>query len=62
LKQRSNELSSEFGQLSNLEKEDLMARHLQSKAERDTMPKKLSNIAVSRAVNGKLNMIINAVL
>jgi hypothetical protein len=62
LKQRSNELSNEFGKLSNTEREDLLTRHLQSKTERDDVPKRLSNVAVSRAVNVKLKMITNAVL
>jgi len=61
LKQRSDELSMEFGKLSNEEKEDLLTRHLQSKAESVDTTKKLSNVAVSRAVNAKLTLITNMV-
>ncbi|KAN0124360.1 hypothetical protein V8E52_002009 [Russula decolorans] len=49
LKERSNELRTKFSELSNTEKEVLVTRHLQSKAERIDTPKKISNIAVSKA-------------
>jgi hypothetical protein len=62
LTQRSDELSTDFAKLSNTEKKDLMTRHLQSKAERDDAPKRLTNIAITRAVNSKLKTIINMVL
>jgi hypothetical protein len=62
LKQKPDELSTEFDELSKTEKEDLLIRHLQSKAERIDTPKKLSNIAVSRAVNMKLRKIFDEVL
>jgi seryl-tRNA synthetase len=62
LKNRSEELSAAFGNLSNEEKQELLTRHLDSKEERDDTPKRLSNVAVSRAVNMKLSIITNTVL
>jgi len=61
LTERSEELSTTFGDLSNEEKRELLTRHLDSKESDDT-PKRLSNMAVSRAVNMKLKIIINMVL
>jgi hypothetical protein len=61
LTERSDELSTAFGDLSNEDKRELLARHLDSKESNDT-PKRLSNVAVSRAVNLKLKVIINTVL
>jgi hypothetical protein len=62
LKERSNELRTKFSELSNTEKEVLVTRHLQSKAERIDTPKKISNIAVSKAVSAKLDRVLNEVL
>jgi hypothetical protein len=62
LKNRSEELSAAFGNLSNEEKQELLTIHLDSKEERDNTPKRLSNVAVSRAVNMKLSIITNTVL
>ncbi|KAN0111299.1 hypothetical protein V8E52_008674 [Russula decolorans] len=59
LKGRSEELSATFGKLSNDEKQELLTKHLNSKEERDDTPKRLSNVAVSKAVSIKLNSIIN---
>jgi hypothetical protein len=61
LKGRSEELSATFGKLSNDEKQELLTKHLNSKEERDDTPKRLSNVAVSKAVSIKLNSIINMV-
>jgi hypothetical protein len=57
LKERHNELSSAFQELSNTEKNDILTRHLQSRAEKDDVPKKVCNVAVSRVVNTKLEII-----
>jgi len=62
LTQRSNELSAEFSRLSSPEKKDILARHLQSKAEIDDTPKRLSNLAINRAVSAKLNTITAMVI
>lgn len=62
LKERSGEISNEFGNLSNHDKNELLTRHLDSKEEDDDTPKRLSNVAVSRAVNMKLKIIITTVL
>jgi hypothetical protein len=62
LKQKSNELSIEFSSLSASEKEELVTRHQQFKAENDDTARRLSNLAITRAVNSKLNIITNMVM
>lgn len=62
LKERSEELSTAFGDLSNEEKQDLLTTHLNLKEERDNAPRRLTNVAVSKAVSAKMNIIINLVL
>ena len=44
-----------------MEKDDLLVRHIKSKAKRNNAIKKASNIAISRAVNAKLQVISDIV-
>jgi len=61
LKARSGELSAEFSTLSDEQKDALLTDFLQAKAERDDATKKISNVAISKAVNAKLHNISSMV-
>lgn len=57
LKARSGELKAEFGTLSHEQKGTLLKNFLQAKAERGDETKKISNVAITKAVNAKLHNI-----
>jgi hypothetical protein len=61
LKTQSEELSAEFSMLSHEQKGTLVADFLQAKAERDNVPKKISNVAIGKAVDAKLHNISSMV-
>jgi hypothetical protein len=57
LKAQSGELSAEFSTLSHEQKDALLTDFLQVKAERNDATKKISNVAISKAVDAKLHNI-----
>ena len=54
LQDHSEMLSAKFNKLSKEEKEASRMAFLEAREEQETVPKRLSNVAVSKAVNAKL--------
>lgn len=61
LKTNSKELKAEFDGLSSDEKMLLRAQFLQAKEERNDTPSRLSNVAISKAVDSKIQHVIGIV-
>ncbi len=61
LKAHSNEIRAEFNSLSNSEKDTFLTDYLQAKEKKENAPKRLSNIAVSKVVDMKMQTVIATV-
>ncbi len=61
LKAHSSELRTEFSMLSYQEKDSLVADHLEAKDEKENVPTRLSNVAISKAVDAKMQCITTMV-
>ena len=57
LKTCSDELKTEFSALSNEDKHELLAGYLEAKDEKENIPIRASNVAISKAVDAKMQCI-----